>query len=199
MKCYYYLSPNLVETEHVSDDLHNSGVDDWFIHIISKNEAGLSRKHLHSSNYLETMDLIREGLIGAGCGFLVGLVLAGLTNIFQPFGPGVPLIAYACIVFFATCFGAWQGGLVGISNENKKLEHFHDDIQAGKYLILVYAHKNEEEKVKQMMAKRHPDTELVGCDSQFFNPFSKPNLVRQDAASEKPANKHNAAYKAENI
>ena len=87
MKCFYYLSPTLADTEHVSDDLHKSGVDDWFIHIISKNEEGLSRLRLHSGNYLETLDVLREGLIGVVLGFLVGLVVAGLFSVFEPFGP----------------------------------------------------------------------------------------------------------------
>jgi hypothetical protein len=177
MKCFYYLSPTLADTQHVSDDLHKSGVDDWFIHIISKNEEGLNRLRLHSGNYLETLDVLREGLIGVVLGFLVGLVVAGLFSVFEPFGPNTPLIAFLAIVFLFTCFGAWQGGLAGISSENKKLHRFHDDIEAGKYLILVYAHKNEEEKVHAMMARLHPEAKLVGTDSRFYNPFSEPEPV----------------------
>ena len=177
MKCYYYLSPTLAETESVSDDLHKSGVDDWFIHIISKNEAGLHRRHLHSSNYLETMDFIREGLLGAVFGLIIGLLAATLISVFDPFGPDLPLLAYLGVMALFTLFGAWQGGLVGISSENRKLAHFHDDIEAGKYLILVYANRNEEEKVHAMMTRLHPEAQFVGVDSQFFNPFSEPKLV----------------------
>ncbi len=177
MKCYYYLSPTLAETESVSDDLHKSGVSDWFIHIISKNEAGLHRRHLHSSNYLETMDFIREGLLGAAGGFVVGLCAAGLISLFDPFGPELPLIAYLGVIALMTFFGAWQGGLIGMSAENKKLQHFHNDIEAGKYLILVYAHRNEEEKVHAMMTRLHPEAQLAGIDPQFYNPFSEPKHV----------------------
>jgi len=177
MKCFYYLSPTLADTEHVSDDLHKSGVNDWFIHIISKNEEGLSRHRLHSGNYLETLDVLREGLIGAMLGFVAGLIFAWLFSIFDPFGPDVPLIAYLGIIFLLSCFGAWQGGLAGISSENKKLHRFHDDIEAGKYLILVYAHRNEEEKVHAMMTRLHPEARLVGMDARFYNPFSEPEPV----------------------
>jgi hypothetical protein len=177
MKCYYYLSPTLAETESVSDDLHRSGVNDWFIHIISKNEAGLNRHHLHSSNYLETMDFIREGLLGAAAGFLLSLVAVGLISVFDPFGPELPLIAYLGVMALLTFFGAWQGGLIGISSENRKLQHFHNDIEAGKYLILVYAHRDEEEKVHAMMTRLHPEAQFVGVDPQFYNPFSEPKHV----------------------
>jgi tetrahydromethanopterin S-methyltransferase subunit F len=178
MKCFYYLSPTLADTQHISDDLKKSGVSDWFIHIISKNEAELERRHLHSSNYLETMDFLREGLIGAAAGLLIGLVFAWMLSVFRPFGSTeIPLLAYAGVVFLLTCFGAWQGGLVGISTENKKLRRFHNDIEAGKYLMLVYAHKKEESRINAMMERLHPEAKLVGLDARFYNPFADPKTV----------------------
>lgn len=177
MKCYYYLSPTLAETESVTEDLRQSGVDDWFIHIISKNEAGLTRRRLHSGNYLETMDFLREGLIGAAMGLLIGLAGAGLLAYFEPFGPNVPLVAYLAVIALFTLHGAWQGGLVGISTENKKLQHFHKDIEEGKYLILVYAHHEEEEKIHAMMSRLHPQAQFVGVDPHFYNPFTEPRHV----------------------
>ena len=102
MKCIYYLSPSLKSTEEISNDLHAIGIDDWFLHIVSKDESGLSKKRLHSSNYLETLDLIRDGFIGAGLGFLAGLLLAWLAFVFKPFGPEMPIIAYLAIIFVVT-------------------------------------------------------------------------------------------------
>jgi len=179
MKCFYFLSPTVADTEHISADLHKAGVSDWFIHIVSssKNEAELERRHLHSSNYLETLDFLREGLIGAGLGFVAGVLLAAGLSVVQPFGSDVPLQAYIGVVILLTCFGTWQGGLMGISAENKKLRHFHDDIEAGKFLILVYAHKDEETKVCAMMSRLHPEARLVGEDARFYNPFSAPRTV----------------------
>lgn len=177
MKCFYYLSPTLVSTHQISDDLHDTGVNDWFLHVVSKDESGLNKEHLHSSNYLETLDVIREGLIGAAFGFLAGIVAAGMIKVFEPFGPETPLIAYFIILFVFTCFGAWVGGLDGIAHENKKLLRFHDDIEAGKYLILIYANKNLEVEVQSMMAKQHPEAQLVGFDSKFYNPFNNLSLV----------------------
>lgn len=177
MKCYYYLSPNLASTESISKDLQQEGVSDWFMHIICKDEAGLSRKQLHSSNYLETLDIVRYGLLGAFFGLATGLGMAALLSAFNPFGAEIPLLGYAGIVFLLTCFGAWQGGLLGIAIENKKLSRFHDDIEAGKYLILIYAPKSKESAVSNTMQNLHPEARLVGVDSQFFNPFSVPVLA----------------------
>jgi len=179
MKCIYYLSPNLISTHKISDDLHETGVNDWFIHIVSKDEAGLQREHLHSSNYLETLDFIRDGFIGAACGFVAGAAFAYILNLTQPFGPDVPLWAYLAVIALLTFFGAWQGGLIGVASENKKMARFHDDIEKGKYLVLIYAKKNQEEAVKSMMAKKHSAAQLVAIDTHFMNPFARPDYLQQ--------------------
>lgn len=177
MKCIYYLSPTLLSTHSISKDLQAIGLKDWFVHVVSKNEAGLNKEHLHSSNYLETLDLIREGLIGATCGFLLGLVLAFIFKVAEPFGPNVPLLVYAGILLVCSGFGAWLGGLNGIAHENKKLARFHDQIEAGFYLVLIYAREKEEQKIIEMMKMSHPETQHVGFDTRFYNPFSRLQLV----------------------
>jgi hypothetical protein len=173
MKCFYYLSPTLASTEQISNDLHTVGIKDFYIHVVSKDESGLRQHHIHSSNYLETLDVIRVGLIGAFIGFTAGLVGVELLRYFEPFGPGVPNLVYIAIVFVATMFGAWEGGLIGIGAENRKLERFHDDLEAGRYLILIYARKEQDEKVRALMTDRHREAELVAEDRYFLNPFSR--------------------------
>ena len=172
MKCLYYLAPTLQDTHCISDDLHDAGVNDWFMHIVSKDEAGLKKERLHSSNYLETLDLLRDGFIGANIGFIIGVIGAGLMMYTQPFGPGVPLYVYLLVIFVATLFGAWEGGLFGVATENQKLKRWHDQIEAGKYLILIYAHKGQGEIIKSMMLSRHPEARHVATDRHFINPFA---------------------------
>ena len=172
MKCFYYLAPSLDSTHSISDDLHEVGVEDWLLHVITKDEAGLKREHIHSSNYFETLDIVRGGLIGANLGFIVGVIGAGLLMYFQPFGPDVPGFVYLIVVAVATLFGSWEGGLYGVATENQKLNRFHDDIEAGKYLILIYARKELDDVVKDMMREKHPEARHVATDRHFINPFS---------------------------
>lgn len=181
MKCIYYLTSSLKSTQDVSDDLHEVGIDDFYLHVISRDESGLKKQNIHSSNYLETLNIIRDGFIGAALGFIAGLIGVFLLMYFKPFGPNVevPTLVYAILVGAATLFGAWEGGLTGIATENKKLRRFHDDIAAGKYLVLVYVRRHQEEAVKKMMEERHPDAELVGIDSHFINPFAEVERVRR--------------------
>lgn len=174
MKCFYYLAPTLESTHGISDDLHAVGIKDFFLHVICKDEAGLRRQHIHSSNYLETLDVIRDGVIGGLMGLLVGLLGVWMIEYFDPFGIEVPNLVLFALVGVATLFGTWEGGLIGIASENKKLKRFHDDIEAGKFLVLIYAFREQETTVKRMMAQRHPEAKLAAIDSHFVNPFASP-------------------------
>jgi len=172
MNCLYYLARTLESTRRISNDVRALGVNDSLLHVISKDEAGLQEQHIHSSNYLETLDLVRDGLIGAALGLIAGVFGVALLKFFEPFGPNIPPVVYFATVAVATLFGAWDGGLMGIASENRKLAKFHDDIEHGWYLILIYTPKDQEAAVREMMRARYPEAELAAIDSHFINPFS---------------------------
>jgi len=172
VKCLYYTAPTLDSARRVSDDLHEVGIQDFFLHVIAKDAAGLEQRHIPAGNYLETLDLVRDGLIGSAIGFCAGLLGAALLKVFAPFGPHLPNIVYFAAIAAATLFGAWEGGLTGIASENKKLAKFHDDLEAGRCLILIYALQEQEAAVVGMMRVRHPEAQLAAVDRHFINPFS---------------------------
>jgi len=182
MKCLYFLAPTLASTHDISDDLHTVGIRDFFLHVIAKDESGLKQQQIHSGNYLETLDVIRDGIIGAATGFAVGLIGVGLLSYFQPFGPDVPTLVYVALTGAATLFGAWEGGLVGIGSVNNKLKAFQAEIDAGKYLIVIYVRKELEVAVTDMMRTRHTEAALVAVDRFFINPFSAVRRVSPAAA-----------------
>lgn len=171
MRCLYYISSTLDSTRKVIKDLHHAGIDDWFIHVLSKDEAGLKKEKIHSSNYLEQLDIMRYGIIGAFAGLLIGILAAFVVNITNLFGSEIPDIAYFAIIGFFTMFGIWEGGLTGIATENKKIALFHDDLESGNYLILIYAKTVSEDLVKKTMTKMHQEAELVAVDASFYNPL----------------------------
>jgi hypothetical protein len=173
MKCLYYLTSSIDTTHSISDDIHDAGINDWFLHIIGKDTVGIKKHHLHSGNYIEQLDIMRDGIIGAVIGFILGLIVIAVITANEYFPPEIPNISYFFIVILLTMFCSWEGGLAGIANENKKLAAFHDDLEAGKYLILVYAQANKEETLINMMTEKHPDIHLEGIDSSFFNPLSR--------------------------
>jgi len=179
MKCMYYIAPNLVSTNQISEDLHDVGIEDWHVHVISKDEAGLKNEKIHSSNWFETTDLLRDGFIGANVGFILGVLVAGGMLLFAPFGPDIPTIAYFFMVAVTTGFGAWVGGLTGIDSDNQKLRRFQSAINEGKYLILIYARKGKGAKIKQMMSERHQEARHAATDRHFINPFGVVRRRRQ--------------------
>jgi hypothetical protein len=178
VKCLYYLAPTLESTHRIADDVRAVGVDDFFLHVISRDEAGLQAQHIPGGNYLETLDLVRDGLIGAAIGVIPGLIGIALLRYFQPFGPQMPNLVYYATVGVAILFCAWEGGLTGIATENRKLADFHADLEAGRYLILIYALQWQESLVRQMMRARHPGAQLAAVDQHFINPFSTVQRAR---------------------
>lgn len=181
MKCIYYLSPTLKQTTQIAEDLRKVGVDDWFLHVHSKDERGIVRNKMHSSNYLERLDFIRKGIIGALIGFATSIAAALLAGAVQPFGTPITPLGYLAIIVLITCFGAWVGGLIGVSNQNKKIAHFNSEIAAGKYLILIYGKDHQLPKIKEMMTTNHPEAQLAAVDPYFYNPFKDLELATPDA------------------
>ncbi|MDD5577661.1 MAG: hypothetical protein PHY16_00105 [Methylobacter sp.] len=173
MKCIYYLTSTLDSTGHIAEDLHEAGVNDLFIHILSKDEGELKREKLHSSNYLEQLNLLRYGIIGAITGFIAALLVVWIGNLLKLLTTDTPSLVYYAIIGVMTLFGAWEGGFIGIASENKKIAVFHDEIEAGNYLILIYAKKEIENIIKTVMSTKHPEVKLVAEDEYFYNPLTK--------------------------
>lgn len=171
MKCIYYLAPTLSSAHRVSRDLYSAGVDEYCVHVVAKDERGLSTQRLHAANYFETLDLIRDGYIGAAIGLLAGWIGVGLLHYFGPFGADVPSTVYLELAAAAMLFGAWEGGLCGIASENTKLRTFHAQIESGKLLILIYVRRHQQATVDSIMRQAHPEVVLAGVDEHFINPF----------------------------
>ena len=62
MKCLYYLSPTLNSTHQISDDLHEVGVLDWFLHVIAKDEAGTFERpeQIRDHGKLTILDILEQ-------------------------------------------------------------------------------------------------------------------------------------------
>lgn len=173
MKCLYYLTPVLESTRKINEDLHQSCVNHWFVHVLSKDENGLQRYKIHSSNYLEQLDTLRYGIIGVIAGLVVGVLAALFVDLINLFSTDMTKAGYIGIIVFFTLFGAWEGGLMGIASENRKVALFHNELEAGAYLILIYAKEACEDMVKELMQSQHPEAKLVAIDASFYNPLAK--------------------------
>ena len=171
MRRLYYLTGDLDSTEQISVDLHATGISDWNFHVWSKDEAGLYRRHIHSANFIQKLDVVRFAERGALVGFVCALIVTGYVVATDPFGPDVGGLVYVAIFGFVTLFGAWVGGLTGLARENQKLAAYHEQIEAGKYLILIDVRRSEEERVRGLMAANHPEATYLRTGSTLVNPF----------------------------
>ena len=171
MKRMYYLTGSIDSTEQIANDLHEEGITDWNFHVHSKDESGLYKRRFHSANFIQRLDIIRYSERGAMIGFAIAMIATAYIMIAKPLGPQVDGLVYVAIFGFITLFGGWVGGLAGLATENQKITMFHDDIEAGKYLILIDVRPGEEEKVKTLMARKHPEAEMKRVGSTHINPF----------------------------
>ena len=167
MKRFYYLTSDIESVEKISQDLHEQGISDWNFHVLSKDEAGLYRRHINSATPWQELDIVhsalRGTLIGAGLSLIAGLAVMAFTS----FG----VYSVFLLVVVGALFGTWAGGFVGISHENYKIARFHDDIEAGKYLVMVDVHPDEQHRVQEIMSKSHPEAEASGEDTTIINPI----------------------------
>ncbi len=171
MKRIYYLTGSIDSTEQIANDLHEEGITDWNFHVHSKDVSGLFKKRIHSANFIQRLDIIRYGERGAMIGFAIAMIATAYIMIAKPLGPQVDGLVYVTVFGFITLFGGWVGGLAGLATDNQKITMFHDDIESGKYLILIDVRRGEEEKVKAFMARKHPEAELRRVGSTYINPF----------------------------
>jgi len=168
MKRLYYLSPTIDSAEQVSNDLHEKGITDWHFHIVSKDEAGLYSHKLHSATLFQRTDVVRfveRGLMsGAVLGLLFTMPLAYIANF--------TFNVWLAITFFCVLFASWAGFIGGITQENYRIQSFHEQISQGQYLIMVDVQKQHEELIRCVMAVRHPEALIQGKSSIFTNPFA---------------------------
>jgi hypothetical protein len=170
MKRMYYLTDSLDSCEQISRDIHEAGINDGHFHVLSKDVAGLYKRHIHSANYLQTLDIVRNLERGAMVGFILAVLVTTWVATQKTFGEGSGLMYFA-IFGFVTLFGAWAGGLVGVSTENQKIRNFHDEIESGKFLVMVDLKAEQVESVESLMKQKHPQVPLKRVGSTRINPF----------------------------
>lgn len=172
MRRLFYLVSSIDSAEDISRDLHQHGVTDWRFHVVSKDEAGLYQHNLHTASVVDRTDLVR--FVERGMIIGLAIVLLFLVPLMLLSNLGIPLVGWLALAVFLVAAGGWLAGFGGIQGENYRIQAFHDDIEAGKHLIMVDAPKKHVAKVKELMQKNHPEAELQGEDTSFNNPFAKP-------------------------
>lgn len=168
----FYIADNLDVADRVRDIVSRKGLKKWNFHVLSKDDAGVFKHHLHSANVLQTRDLWRQGERGALIGFLLGVAAAlfiiGVLGFFREY----TVAASVVIVMLVTMHGAWVGGMAGMGIENYKIQRFHGEVENGRVLLILDLSESDRKAVQSEIEAL--PIRLCGENSTLTLPFDAP-------------------------
>lgn len=133
----YYLFDDINSVKQITTYLHQNRIKDSRIHVLSADEAGLYKYHVHSASPLQTRELIRYGEEGGVIGLLIGAALALALVYSLSFLRAMPIVAFVVVTAIIAAHGAWLGGMIGLATMNRRLRKFLPDIKAGRHLVMI--------------------------------------------------------------
>ena len=173
MHTLMYLMPRLDAAEAMVASLKKLGIGHDAYRIVSQDEDGIRRHHLHDATLLDKTDVIHWGERGALIGALLGAVLAGALLLMKPSGVALSMTGIVLVALLIAFFGAWVGGMAGLSEENYKLKPFHDALARGQYLLKIgVGNDAKATEIEVAMLRQHPEAIFVADDETVTNPFA---------------------------
>ncbi|MBL4795487.1 MAG: hypothetical protein JKY24_08320 [Pseudomonadales bacterium] len=177
----YFLTNSIESADAIEKDLVFRGVNLNHIHIISHHDAEEKIHNVHSGSYFMRRDIVHSGERGLIIGLIVGLIAGSLLAAIAPFAVGLELTLIASTTILSSLFGVWVGCMIGLSTENYKIAQFHDQLEAGQYLMVVDVKSSEKEGVETLMKQKHPESSFAGEASTTTNPFKSKDTIRRAA------------------
>ena len=178
MRRIYYLLDNIRDVDSVSGKLHDNGIADWQFHVLAKNEEGLYQHQLRCANIFQKRDAVHSGERGALIGGATGLYLALFT---YPWTTTTPVLLISIIILLSTA-GVMIGSVLGNRYENYKITRFHDELECGKFLVMLDVKKDQYALAMSLMQHEFPSLKIQGKDSTFTNPFKTSAWIHRIAS-----------------
>ena len=169
MKRLYFITDSLDSAEAISEDVHAMGVSNWNFHVMSRDEAGLYKRHIHSSNIYHDNNVLRQAERGGLFGALTGALMVIITNFTTPFD--MNLMSTLGMIFFFMFAGSWFGGFIGVHQENYKISRFHEALDVGKYLVMIDVKAANMRLIEEMMVEKHSEAKHGGVGTTLVLPF----------------------------
>ena len=180
MRRLYYMADSVDDAESVTQALRKEGIGHWHLHVLAKDQAGLYTHKIHSANPIHQTDLVHTSERYAVAGLVIGLILAYLFYLLYQVGVislQIDGMAFLILGGLGLCFGAWEGGMVGLTRENYKIERYHEEIEDGRYLIMVDVSREQRPLVKELMNFEFPQIPYRGGGTTMINPLANPKRM----------------------
>ena len=170
MQRLYYLTEQLSCARSAADAAACCGVDGGHFHVLSHDEAGIKKHHLHAATPIHQLDIVRSGergfIFGLVAAFFLISAMSQWTGWFDRFG----LVAITGVAAISIGFFTWLGGLVGVQAEHYKIRRFHNAIERGAYLLMVDVGRKNRARVVDLLS-RQAGLRPVGEGSSWSMPF----------------------------
>ncbi|MFT5085171.1 MAG: hypothetical protein ACI9Y1_003229 [Lentisphaeria bacterium] len=147
MKRYYYISDNLTELKSFEGELEAKGVERVHIHVLSDNQAAVDSLHINSvgsfwgaRHCALWCNWFVDWSTGRGDNFVVVCLCRK-----QRSGGQFASRHFGIYFFRLLCVGRW---LVGHSKAQQELLRFENLLHAGKHILMVDVHAQQEEVVR---------------------------------------------------
>ena len=171
MKRLYYFTKSLTSVQGITRDLQQVGIGENRMHVMGTDTMAIAQAHVHGTTTWEETDIMHSGFMGALIGMGVGLMAGFLITVADPWGMQLESGAIIGATLFGTCFGAWLGGLRGVSSQNHHLTPYLDRVEQGDYLMMVDADDDQQAgRVEKVMKNHRHEAEEAGRE-EHFSPF----------------------------
>jgi hypothetical protein len=140
---------------------------------VSEKKSDFSGHCVREASIFEERDVFHSGIRMAFLGIGVALAVSAVVSLVQPYGWQPTGINYFFFCLLFGGFGAWMGGLSGISHRNYRLNAYQDELEQGHALMLVYTDEAHEEPMRDVLAHDFPDVRFLRKMSHFDNPLIK--------------------------
>ncbi len=167
MKRLYYLFRGTQHARAISDDLQLAGIDDGQLHFMNRDQGSLQLANVHTTSVIQERDLQHSGFYGGMMGLGIGVLFA-LYLMTSELGSHMNFFLFAFVCGIFAFFGAWTGGIVGISHDNHHIARFHDAIEHGDTLLMLDTYSQQEEtRAREIMNTRHLEASYEGEDEKY--------------------------------
>ncbi|WP_269619067.1 hypothetical protein [Zhongshania sp. BJYM1] len=160
-----FLSRQQASLLEIADMLKQPHLQGWRLRVFTRAIGDVQRMGLPVASPLMLTNMMggawRGGFWGTALGLLLFLIVMPLFDIEEGLVRNIILYSLPTMLLF---FGAWEGGLLGLMQDNDALADYQDAAAEGLFVLLVDVQDVDQRLLKKIMAMC--DAEQIGEHTQ---------------------------------